>query len=104
MLGAARQSSAKEDRLSDQPVATAPAGRRWAVLLVAAALAALAVVLFAATAFSNTGGSQGSTGGTSGYQQVQQTPSQDSRARDCPEKSGRSNQPATPSDQAALQT
>jgi len=103
MLGAARQSSAKEDRLSDQPVATVPAGRRWRVLLVAAALAALAVVLFAATAFSSTGGSQGSTGGTPGYQQVQQTPAQDSRGRDCPEKSGR-NQPANPSDEAALQT
>jgi len=75
MLEAARQSSAKEDRLSDQPVA----------------------------AFSSTGGSQGSTGGTPGYQQVQQTPAQDSRGRDCPEKSGR-NQPANPSDEAALQT
>jgi cytochrome c-type biogenesis protein CcmH/NrfG len=101
MLGAARQSSAKEDRLSDQPVATVPAGRRWRVLLVAAALAALAVVLFAATAFSSTGGSQGSTGGTSGYQQVQ-TPAQDNRGRDCPEKSGRNQTPANPSDQATL--
>jgi len=65
------------------------------VLLVAAALAALAVVLFAATAFSSTGGSQGSTGGTSGYQQVQ-TPAQDHRGRDCPEKSGRNQTPPTP--------
>ena len=89
--------------MSDQPVATAPAGRRWRVLLVAAALAALAVVLFAATAFSSTGASSGSTGGTSGYQQVQQTPAQDGRGHDCPGKSGR-NQPATPSDDAALQT
>ena len=104
MLGPARQSSAKEDRLSDQPVATTPAGRRWAVLLVAAVLAALAVVLFAATAFSSTGGSQGSTGGTSGYQQVQQTPSQDHRGRDCPEKSGRNQAPTNPSDEASLQT
>jgi cytochrome c-type biogenesis protein CcmH/NrfG len=102
MLAAARQSSAKEDRLSDQPVATAPAGRRWRVLLVAAVLAALAVVLFAAAAFSSTGGSQGSTGGTSGYQQVQQTPSQD-RGHSCPGKSGRNQAPANPSD-ASLQT
>jgi cytochrome c-type biogenesis protein CcmH/NrfG len=89
--------------LEDQPVATAPAGRRWRVLLVAAVLAALAVVLFAATAFSSTGGSQGSTGGTSGYhQQVQQTPSQD-RGHSCPGKSGRNQAPANPSD-ASLQT
>jgi cytochrome c-type biogenesis protein CcmH/NrfG len=88
--------------LEDQPVATAPAGRRWRVLLVAAVLAALAVVLFAATAFSSTGGSQGSTGGTSGYQQVQQTPSQD-RGHSSPGKSGRNQAPANPSD-ASLQT
>jgi hypothetical protein len=88
--------------LEDQPVATAPAGRRWRVLLVAAVLAALAVVLFAATAFSSTGGSQGSTGGTSGYQQGQQTPSQD-RGHSCPGKSGRNQAPANPSD-ASLQT
>ena len=69
----------------------------------AAALAALAVVLFAAAAFSSTGTSSGSTGGTSGYQEVQQTPTQDGRGRDCPGKSGR-NQPANPSDEAALQT
>jgi hypothetical protein len=102
MLDPARQSSAKEDRLPDQPVATVPAGRRWRVLLVAAALAALAVVLFAATAFSSTDGSRGSTGGTTGYQPVQQTPAPDGRGHNCPEKSGR-NQPANPSD-AAVQT
>jgi len=103
MLEAARQSSAKEDRLSDQPVATVPAGRRWRVLLVAAALAALAVVLFAATAFSSAGASQGSTGGTPGYQPVQQAPAQGDRGRECPEKSGRTK-PANPSDEAAVQT
>jgi hypothetical protein len=89
--------------LPDQPVATAPAWRRWRVPLVAVALAALAVVLFAAAAFSSTGSSSGSTGGTSGYQQVGQTPAQDGQGRDCPGKSGR-NQPANPSDEAALQT
>ena len=90
--------------MSDQPVATAPAGRRWRILLVTAVLAALAVVLFAATAFSSTGASSGSTGGTSGYQQVQQTPAQDGRGHDCPGKSGRNQQPANPSDEAVLQT
>jgi cytochrome c-type biogenesis protein CcmH/NrfG len=90
--------------LSDQPVATAPAGRRWRVLLIAAVLAALAVVLFAAAAFSSTGASSGSTGGTSGYQQVQQTPTQDGGRHDCPGKSGRNQQPTSPSDEANLQT
>jgi hypothetical protein len=89
--------------LPDQPVATVPARRRWRGPLVAVVLAALAVVLFAAAAFSSTGTSSGSTGGTSGYQEVQQTPTQDGRGRDCPGKSGR-NQPASPSDEAALQT
>jgi hypothetical protein len=87
--------------LSDQPVATVPAGRRWRLLLVAAVLAALAVVLFAANAFSSTGTSSGSTGG---YQQVRETPAQDGRGHDCPGKSGRNQQPANPSDEANLQT
>jgi hypothetical protein len=88
--------------LSDQPVATAQAGRRWwATLLVAAALAALAIVLFATSAFSSSGGSAGSTGGTPAVQQVQQTPGQ-GQDHNCPNRSGQ--RPSSDQGNAILNT